>query len=254
MEPNLATDENGPRRFATTRWSLVLAAGANSEGMGRAAVAELCQLYWRPVFDFICRRGHSTTDAQDLTQDFFVGVLEGNLLQSADPERGRFRSLLLKALQYFLNDELQKHRAKKRGGDVEFISWDDWMAEGPTEVILSQQALDSSTPERLFDIRWAATVVERSMARLKEECAARGRRRVFDGLSGCLAADRADISYTELGASLGVGEPQVKRLLHQIRVRFRSLLREEVARTVESEADVEDELRHLCAALVAGSK
>ena len=222
--------------------------------MGRTALAELCQLYWRPIFAFICRCGHSTTDAQDLTQDFFVAVLEGNLLQSADPERGRFRSLLLKSLQNFLIDAHQKHCTKKRGGDLEFVSWDDWMAEAPSHLSLSKQAVDSSTPERLFDIRWAATVVERALARLHEECAAQGRRRVFDGLSGCLAADRADVSYAELAAGLGVTEPDVKRLLHQLRVRFRTLLREEVAQTVETDSDVEDEIRHLCAALAAGSR
>lgn len=147
-----------PRRFSTTRWSLILATGANSEEMARAALAQLCQLYWRPIFAFICRRGHSAANAQDLTQDFFLSLLEGNLLQRADPLRGRFRSLLLKSLQNFLNDVHERRQTKKRGGKVQFISWDDWMADAPSHLRLSQQALDASSPERLFDIRWAATV------------------------------------------------------------------------------------------------
>lgn len=194
------------------------------------------------------------TDAQDLTQDFFVTVLEGDLLERANPDRGRFRSLLLTALQNFLLDSRDKSRAKKRGGDLEFVAWDDWMAEAPSHLRLSRSALESASPERLFDIRWAATMVERALARLREECEVRGRRRVFDALSASLAADRTDVSYEDLGIQLGVDATTVKRLLHQLRMRFRALLRGEVARTVEREEDVEDEIRHLCAALAAGAE
>jgi len=252
VESNLAKESSGPRRFTTTRWSVILTAGADSEGTSSAALTQLCQLYWRPIFAFICRRGHSITDAQDLTQDFFVTILGGDLLRRADPERGRFRSLLLKSVQNFLRDAHEKIRAKKRGGDLEFVSWDDWMAEAPSHLSLSKRSLDSSTPERLFDIRWAATIVEQALARLRAECEGRNRRRVFDALSGSLAADRADVSYADLAGGLGVAEPTVKRLLHQLRVRYRTFLREEVRRTVETEADVEDEIRYLCAALAAG--
>lgn len=249
-----AEGKNPRRRFSTTRWSVILAAGADSGEAARIALAHLCQLYWRPIFAFICRHGHSMTDAQDLTQDFFLTVLEGDLLQRADPDRGRFRSLLLKALQNFLFDTRDKKQAKKRGGELEFVSWDDWMAEAPSHLRLSPSALDSATPERLFDIRWAATIVEQALARLREECEARGRRRVFDALSGSLAADRTEISYADLATQLGVESTMVKRLLHQLRVRYRALLREEVARTVEREEEVEDEIRHLCAALSASAE
>ncbi|MEP6820963.1 MAG: hypothetical protein ABI946_01290 [Chthoniobacterales bacterium] len=254
MEPNLATEGNSPRRFNTTRWSVILAAGNGSEGTTRTALAELCRLYWRPIFAFICRRGHSTTDAQDLTQDFFMKVLEGDLLRRADPGRGRFRSLLLKSLQDFLIDAHEKRSAKKRGGDLEFVSWNDRMAEAPSHLKLSQNTLASASPERLFDIRWAATVVEQAKARLREECAAGGRRRVFDALSDYLASEREDVSYAKLAANLGVAEDGVRRFLHQLRVRYRVLLREEVARTVETDADIEDEIRYLCAALAMGSR
>ncbi len=236
----------------TTRWSVVLAAGSDPSTAAQNALSHLCQIYWRPIFAFICRRGHSTTDAQDLTQDFFVSVMEGQLLQRANPQKGRFRSLLLTSLQNFLNDSFDRKVAKKRGGRVEFVAWDDWMAEAPSHLSLSKRALERASPERLFDIRWAATVVERAMARLREECETRGRRRIFDALSGYLASDRAEISYTELGVNLGVTEAMIRRLLSQLRVRYRVLLRDEVSRTVQDDTDVEDEIRHLCAALAAG--
>src|SRR6266704_2781400 len=136
---------SGPRAFATTRWSLILSA-ANSGGeeqKARDALAELCRTYWRPIFLFVSRRGYSTEDAQDLTQDFFVMILEGNWLQHADPSRGRFRSLLLKSLQNFLNDAADKTYARKRGGDVSFVSWDAWMAEAPSQLSISTETLNS---------------------------------------------------------------------------------------------------------------
>ncbi|HEX8280685.1 MAG TPA: ECF-type sigma factor [Chthoniobacterales bacterium] len=251
-----AATEEGSNRFGTTRWSVIITsarAGDNSERVSEA-LAQLCRIYWRPIFAFVCCRGYSFTDAQDLTQDFFVTLLDGRLLQIADPERGRFRSLLLKALQNFLIDARQRRQAKKRGGAVQFVSWDDWMSEAPSHLSLSKRALDQSSPERLFDIRWAATVVEQAMARLREECEARGRRRVFDALSGCLVAERGDVLYDDCAATLGIPEATVKRLLHHLRLRYRTLLRAEVARTVESEAELEDEIRYLCKALVAGSE
>ena len=170
--------------FVTTRWSLILSERSKTkEQETSAALTELCSIYWRPIFAFICRRGHSTQDAEDLTQDFFLMILEGGWLQNADPSRGRFRSLLLKSLKNFLNDAADKIHARKRGGAVSFISWDDWMAEAPSELSMSTQRLESLPPERLFDVRWAATVVERAVRRLREECELKGQRRVFDILS-----------------------------------------------------------------------
>ena len=185
-----------PRAFVTTRWSLVLSAANSGSGEENAedALAELCRTYWRPIFSFVCRRGYSTEDAQDLTQDFFVMILESNWLEHADPNRGRFRSLLLKSLQNFLNQRpLREAHARKRGGDVKFVSWDDWMAEAPSQLSISAQTLDSLPPERLFDLRWAATVVEQALRRLREECEGKGRLRLFEALSGHLTAERDEI-------------------------------------------------------------
>ena len=240
-------------RFTTTRWSVVLSC-ADAEGSTQKmhkAQAELCKIYWRPVFAFIRRLGHSSPDAQDLTQDFFVMVLKGQLLQRANPDRGRFRSLVLKALEDFLRDAEAKRSARKRGGGMQFVSWDDWMSEAPSQFSVSQQESDRWPAERIFDVRWAATVVERALSRLGEECERRRRRRVFDMLSPCLAEERENVSYSKLSKMLSIPEAAVKRLVHQLRVRYRALLREEVGLTVEKPDEIDDELRYLCAALSA---
>jgi RNA polymerase sigma factor (sigma-70 family) len=219
------------------------------EEKARKALTELCKTYWRPIFAFICRQGYSVPDAQDLTQDFFLMLLEGVLLKRADPARGRFRSLLLKGLQNFLADDAIRKRARKRGGDIDFVSWDEWMAEGPSHLSISAQEAEKWPAERIYDLRWAATAAEHALRQLGEECEARGRRRVFDVLNECLAAERKDVSYQKFAKELGVPEASVKQLVHQLRQRYRALLREEVAHTVEKPEDVDDELRYLCATL-----
>lgn len=250
--PAARRDDKSPDRFATTRWSVVLScADSQMSEKAQESLAYLCRVYWRPVLAFICRQGVDSNDAQDLTQEFFVKVLGGDLLKVADPARGRFRSLLLKALQNFLRDAHEKKSTKKRGGDVQFVSWDDWMAEAPSQLSLPLQALESWPPERLFDVRWAATVVEQALRRLREECEARGRRRVFDAVSGYLATDEAAASYADTAKSLGVAVATLKPIVHRLRQRYRELLREEVAETVENESDVDEEIRYLCATLSA---
>ena len=239
------------RVFATTRWSLILSA-ANSdadEQKARAALAELCRIYWRPIFLFVSRRGYPMQEAQDLTQDFFVMILESDWLKHADQHRGRFRSFMLKSLENFLSHAEERSGALKRGGKVEFVSWDDWMAEAPSQLSVSAQTLESLPPERMFDLRWAATVVEHALRRLREECEGKGRLRLFETLSGHLTAERADVSYASLAAALGIAETMVKKQLHNLRQRYRWLLRDEVAHTVNDPADVDDEIRHLCAVL-----
>ena len=244
-----------PRVFATTRWSLVLIGAQleSGEQQAREALTELCRTYWRPIFSFVCRRGYSSEDAQDLTQDFFVMILESNWLQHADESRGRFRSFLLKSLQNFLNHAVERKRARKRGGEVQFVSWDEWMAEAPSELSISAQTLDSSPPEQVFDLRWATTVVEQALRRLREECETKGRLRLFETLSKHLSTERSEISYVHLATSLGIAEAMVKKQLHNLRQRYRWLLRDEVAQTVENPAEVDDEIRHLCAVLAAGT-
>ncbi len=180
-------------------------------------------------------------------------ILETNWLRQADQGRGRFRSLLLKSLQNFLHNAADKNRTLKRGGVVKFVSWDAWMAEAPSQLSISARARDALAPERLFDLRWAATVVEHALRRLQEECEGKGRLRLFNALRDYLATERADISYADLAVVLGVAETVVKKQLHNLRQRYRWLLRDEVAHTVENPADVDDEIRHLCAALAAAA-
>ena len=244
-----------PREFVTTRWSLILSAASlgSEEQKARDALAELCRTYWRPIFSFVQTRGYSIEDAQDLTQDFFVIILKDNWLQQADRNRGRFRSLLLRSLQNFLINAAEKTHSRKRGGDVEFISWDDWIAEAPSQLSISAQALDSLPPERLFDLSWATTVVEHALRRLREECESKGKLWFFRALSRHLTEERDEVSYANLSADLGVAETIVKKQLHKMRQRYRCLLRAEVSRTVENPADVDDEIRYLCAALAAGT-
>ena len=253
MRPDTPHDGRSDAQFKTTRWSIVLscADSGSDDAEAQAALAELCKIYWRPVFAFICRQGHSVPDAQDLTQDFFARVIKGRLLQSANQNRGRFRSLLLKALQRFLQDEADKRSSRKRGGDLHFVSWDDWMAEAPSHLSIPQRESDNWSPERIFDVRWAATVVERALRQLGDECEKRGRRRIFDVLSGCLAAERQDVSYATFARILGLEETAVKSLVYRLRDRYRRLLREEVAQTVWEAKEIDDELRYLCAALAA---
>jgi RNA polymerase sigma-70 factor (ECF subfamily) len=245
-----------PREFVTTRWSLILSAAhlGDEEHRTRNALAELCRTYWRPIFSFVRRRGYSVEDAQDLTQDFFVTILRNDWLQNADRNRGRFRSLLLRSLQNFLINAAEKSRTRKRGGGVEFISWDDWMAEAPSPISIPIEALDSLPPERIFDLTWATTVVEHAFQRLREECESKGKLWLFQALSSHLTDERNEVSYAKLSAELGMAESAVKKQLHNMRQRYRSLLRDEVSQTVEDPADVDDEIRYLCASLAVGNE
>jgi RNA polymerase sigma factor (sigma-70 family) len=240
--------------FATTRWSLIrprLAPDSSREI--DPALAHLCQIYWRPIFTFIYRRGHSAEDAQDLTQDFFVTLLEGKLLESADPDRGRFRSLLLRSLKNFLIDASMKRRRHKRGGRTEFVSWEKWMADAPAQLALSPGAIAAAPPEKLFDAGWAAAIAEEALRRLRLECESKGRRRVYEVLHKYLTTERAEVSYDVLSPALGVPEASVKSLLYHFRARYRMLLREEVAKTVGSMGNVDEEIRYLCATLSASA-
>ena len=253
MKPDLASTPGAAKGFASTRWSVILSCAdtRNAPDKAHDALAELCRIYWRPIFAYVCRTGRSTADAQDLTQDFFVNVIEGNLLKLADPARGRFRSLLFKALQNFLISAHEKQRAKKRGGHLHFVAWEDWMADAPSHLCIPARSIENWSVEKLFDYRWAATVAEQALRRLGGECEAAGRRRVFDAVSPYLTADRADISYAHLAQRLDTSVDAIKRLMHRLRERYRELLREEVGQTVAEPSEIDDELRYLCAALAS---
>ena len=238
-------DPPGPREFATTHWSLVLAAGSGeaSQTRSRRALEELCKAYWYPLYAFVRYRGYSSDDAQDVTQSFFARILEKDGLASADPERGRFRSYLLGAVKHFLANEWHRARAQKRGGGVTFLELD---ALDP-EARYALEPARSSDPEAVFDREWAQESIARAMQNLRAESEARGKGELLEALKGSLTGEEPPRSET--AARLGMTDGAVKSAVHRLRQRYRELLRAEIAETVTDPADVDAEMRHLVAAL-----
>jgi len=231
--------------FATTHWSIVSAASDLSAASSEAALAQLCRTYWYPLYAFIRRKGHSPHDAQDLTQAFFARLLEKNYVAQADRERGRFRTYLLAALTHFLADEWDKMRRQKRGGGRENISFDAASAEERYRL----EPIDQLDAAKLYERRWVTTLFDKVLARLEQEFRDSGKGGLFDGLKGSLLAEETGLSYSQLGAQLGMKEDAVKQAVHRMRRRYRELFREEIAQTVAGPGEVEDELKHLFAVL-----
>ena len=239
----------GAWRFASTRWSVVAAAGRKDSPEARAALAVLCRVYWYPLYAYARRRLARPDDAQDLTQEFFARLLEKDYLQAADPARGKFRTFLLTAFQRFLAKEHARAAAQKRGGDRRPLSLD--FHEG--EQRYCHEPADPTTPESLYERRWALTLLEQALARLRQEFTRAGKERLFEALKGTLTGDGTGEPYGRIGRDLGLSEPAVKTAAHRLRRRYQELLRAEVAQTVASPDEVEDELRDLFAA-VRGKK
>jgi RNA polymerase sigma-70 factor (ECF subfamily) len=231
--------------FATTHWSLVLAAGAAPSPLAREALERLCQAYWYPLYAYVRRRGRNAHDAQDLTQEFFLYLLDHGYLARADPRKGRFRAFLLVALNHFLTNEWHRARALKRGGGHAFLSWDEFAAEDRYR----REPMAADSPEYLFEQRWALAVVERAVQRLQDEFADSGRAETFEKLKGLLTGWHATEPYAALAARLGTTEPAIKMMVLRMRRRFGEILREEVAHTVSRAEEVDDELRHLLGVL-----
>jgi RNA polymerase sigma factor (sigma-70 family) len=235
----------GGGRFATTRWSLVLAAGLRGSAADEAALARLCVLYWYPVFAFVRRRGHSAEDAEDLTQGFFARLIEKGGLASADRSRGRFRSFLLSACQHFLANEKERSGAQKRGGGRPALSIDVADAERRYERALGHD----ETPEVVYERQWCLALLAGVLEDLRDEYRATGRERVFDRLKPFLTAEDDGGTYAEAARDLAMAEGAVKVAVHRLRNRYRQTLRARVAATVESEDDVADEIQHCLRAL-----
>lgn len=236
-----------PGVFATTRWSLVLAAGDRASPDAAAAIEALCRIYWYPLYAYSRRRGDAREQAEDLTQEFFLRLLDGAYLQAADPQRGRFRAFLLTVFQRFLSHEHERQQAQKRGGGVRHFSID---AESGEERY-RQEPVDQWTPERLFERRWALTLLDQVMTRLQAEYADRNKAALFEQCKPCLTSAANAPAYAELADRLGMTEPAVRVAVHRLRQRYRELLRAEVAQTVEHPDDVDAELQHLRSALQA---
>jgi len=231
--------------FDTTHWSLVVAAAGDLSAPARAALSRLCEIYWYPLYVYVRRQGHDADTAQDLTQGFFVRLLDKQNWQDVRRERGRFRSFLLGAMQHFLANERQHRHRLKRGGHLAVLSLDLETAEGRYQL----EPPDFTTPETLFDRRWALTVLDRALVRLRREAATLGKTREFDLLKDALVGDLPYGSYTAIGQALGLSDGAVKVAVHRLRRRFQRVLRQEIAQTVAQDADVDDEIRYLVKAL-----
>ena len=229
----------------TTHWSVVMAAGTADTSRARDALARLCQTYWHPLYAYVRRLGYSPHDAQDLTQEFFARLLAKKVLAGADESRGRFRSFLLTALKHFLANEWDKARAQKRGGGVVPISIDPAAAE----TGCSFEPADPTTADKIFERRWAMTLLDCVLRRLRQEYVASGRENLFEQLKPTLTEASRAVRYADIAVRLGSSEGAVKVAVHRLRQRYRELLRAEIGETVSTPGEVEDELRSLFAAL-----
>jgi RNA polymerase sigma factor (sigma-70 family) len=233
----------GPSQFPTTRWTLVVAAGDPHRKEAQSALVSLCENYWYPLYAYLRRRGYPAHQAQDLTQEFFIRVLEGRYLDRADPEKGRFRSFILTSLKFFVADEEDRDRAQKRGGGtvepLEFSSGEQRYQREPAH---------DETPERIFERRWALTMLDRVVEKLREEFVQHGRPEHFEQLKVFLLG-QSDAPYAVLAHEMNTSEGALKVAIHRLRKRYRELFRQEIADTVADPAEVESELRFLAAVL-----
>ena len=232
-----------PSRFPTTRWTLVIAAADPQRKEARAALISLCENYWYPLYAYLRRRGYAADQAQDLTQEFFTRVLEGRYLDRANPEKGRFRSFLLTSLKFFVADEEDRQRAHKRGGgavlSLEFSSGEERYRREPAH---------SETPEWIFERRWALSVLDRVVDKLRDEFVRHGRPEHFERLKVFLLG-QSDAPYAGLAREMNTSEGALKVAIHRLRKRYRELFRQEITDTVADPAEVESELRFLAAVL-----
>jgi RNA polymerase sigma factor (sigma-70 family) len=226
------------QRFATTHWSVVLSAGAGRSPEASRSLAILCENYWFPLYAFVRRAGYSSEDAQDLTQEFFVHLLDKHFLAAADREKGRFRTFLLTAVKRFLANEYDRARAAKRGGAHRIVSLED------LEARYCQEPADTLTPERIFEQQWLLALLDQVLARLQAEMTAEGKAALFDALKDHLTGSPV-AGHASTAARLGMTEGAVKVAVHRLRRRYRELLREEIAQTVANPDEIDDEIRYL---------
>lgn len=242
--------DEGPERFQETAWSIVLAAGHASEPRAHQALAELCRVYWPPIYGFLRRRGYNRDDAQDLTQSFFEHMLEEETLRRASPERGRFRSFLLGALNRVIADEQAHGRAQRRGGQASFISMDEFAAEEMQHERLTNEL----SPAETLDARWAGVLLQRALEKVRAEFAAEGKAKTFEALSPFLGAEKPDVTYQEVAQSLGLAVAAVRTHIHRLRRQFATAVRREIMQTVSAPHEVEEELRQLRGVFALGAE
>ncbi len=231
----------GKPLFATTHWSVVLAAAEGEKPEAAAALEQLCRTYWYPSYAYLRRRGRSPEEAQDLTQDFFVHFLARKSFSLADPTRGRFRSFLLKSLQHFLTDEWRRAHRSKRGGGAFNLPLDTVDAE----AWYAEELTDSTTPEQAYEERWAITLLEHVLDGMRQDYAGAGKQRLFEALQDFLWDPEGSASYPALAKALEMTEGALRVAVHRLREGYRERLRAEVAHTVNDPAEIDGELRYL---------
>lgn len=227
--------------FATTHWTVVLAAGRRSTPQADSALEQLCQTYWFPLYAYVRRRGHTREDAEDLTQAFFARFLAKNYLGGLNAERGRFRAFLLASLKHFLANEWDKSQRQKRGGQVPHLSLDWQTADTQFQVA----AANEPAPDQAYDREWAVALLAKVIERLQAECAADGKAKLFEHLKIFLAAGKGELSHADAAQKLGLEETAVRVAVHRLRKHYRQLLRDEIAQTLADAADVDEEMRAL---------
>ncbi|HEY5297748.1 MAG TPA: sigma-70 family RNA polymerase sigma factor [Verrucomicrobiae bacterium] len=232
--------------FVTTHWSLVLSARDQQSPQSADALEKLCRAYWYPLYAYVRRSGQSKENAEDLTQAFFARLLAKNFLDAAEPERGRFRSFLLVALKRFLANEWDRVRAQKRGGEKIRVPLDTEMAERKFQTEFAGAEI---SPDHAYERRWALTLLEQTMSRLRAEFQRAGKISEFDRLKIFLTADKKEIPYANIAAGLQMSESTLRVAVHRLRKRYRELFREEIAHTLAAGESVDEELRHLLAVL-----
>lgn len=239
QEPTSESVDRGD--FAATRWTLVLSAARCSETpRAAAAMAELCRIYWYPLYAFIRRRGYEAHYVEDLTQEFFTRLMDKHYLSAADREAGRFRTFLLMAVKRFLANDLEAARAQKRGGGRRLVLLDGLEPEARYHL----EPADTMSPERLFEQQWALTLLDQVLARLQADMTAEGKAALFESLKNHLTGSR-DQTYAATAAQLGMSEGAVKVAVHRLRRRYRELLQKEIEHTVANADEVDDEIRYL---------
>jgi len=231
--------------FTATHWSVVLTAGQTSAPGAAEALEKLCRTYWYPLYAYVRRKGHSPHDAQDLTQEFFARLLARNYLETVGREKGKFRSFLLAALNHFLADERDRALAAKRGGGKVFLSLDEQDAETRYQADVASPL----SPDQIYDKRWATTLLEQAFAKLRQESVAAEKGERFDRLKIFLEDGTEPGDYAALGVELGMAANTVAAAVHRLRQRYRELVRAEIANTVASPDEINEEMRHLFAAL-----
>jgi RNA polymerase sigma factor (sigma-70 family) len=234
----------GQPLFTTTHWSVVLTAGRPEAPEAAAALESLCRTYWYPLYAYVRREGHNPADAQDLTQGFFAGLLARNSLLRVAPEKGKFRSFLLASMRHFLSDQRDRAQAGKRGGGAAILSLDAQEAEERYHL----EPVERLDAERIFERRWAMTLLERALRRLRDESVAAGKTDTFEWLKDFVAGE-SDLSGGEVAARMGLTESAVKSILHRLRQRYRALVREEIGQTVADPAEIDEEIRYLIAVI-----